>query len=117
MGRSPWGPFETKQAPQPPPRTILLISASRADAVRPLEDSQMPRRERLAAAPHHFLISASRADAVRPLEDSQMPRRERLAAAPHHFTDQRLEGRRGQAPREFADAKTGALSRRPAPFY
>jgi hypothetical protein len=52
----------------------------------------MPRRERLAATPHHLLISAPRADAVRPLEDSQMPRREWLAATPHHFTDQRLEG-------------------------
>jgi hypothetical protein len=33
--------------------TILLISASRADAVRPLEVSQMQRRERLAATPHY----------------------------------------------------------------
>jgi hypothetical protein len=30
----------------------LLISAPRADAVRPLEESQIPRRERLAATPH-----------------------------------------------------------------
>jgi hypothetical protein len=36
------------------PRATLLISASRADAVRPLEESQMPRRECLAATPHHF---------------------------------------------------------------
>jgi hypothetical protein len=34
-------------------RTILLISAPRADPVRPLEESQMQRRERLAATPHH----------------------------------------------------------------
>jgi hypothetical protein len=51
----------------------------------------MPRRERLAATPHHLLISAPRADAVRPLEESQMPRRERLAATPHGPTDQRFE--------------------------
>jgi hypothetical protein len=55
VGRSPRGPFEIKQAPQAPmPRTILLISASRAGSPGPLDGSQMPGRERLAAAPHHF---------------------------------------------------------------
>jgi hypothetical protein len=92
VGRSPRGQSRQNGHHRYRCRTILLISASRADAVRLLEDSQMPRRERLAATPHHLLISAPRADAVRPLEDSQMPRREWLAATPHHFTDQRLEG-------------------------
>jgi hypothetical protein len=35
-------------------RTILLIITSRAGSPRPPEDSQMPRRERLAATPHRF---------------------------------------------------------------
>jgi hypothetical protein len=36
---------------------------------------------------------------------------------PHHLTDQRLEGWLAQAPRGFADARPGALSRHPAPSY
>jgi hypothetical protein len=84
--RSPWGPFETKQAREHQCHATLLISASRAGSPRSLEGSQMPGRER-------------------------------LAAAPHHFTDQRLEGWLAQAPRRIADARPGALSRRPAPLY
>jgi hypothetical protein len=53
--RSPRGPFETKRVPRAPmPRTTLLISASRAGSPRSLDGSQMPGRERLDAAPHHF---------------------------------------------------------------
>jgi hypothetical protein len=59
--------------------------------VKPLEDSQMQRRERLPPPRAILLISASRADAVRPLEDSQMQRRGRLSATPHGPTDQRFE--------------------------
>jgi hypothetical protein len=77
----------------------------------------MPRRERLAATPHHFTDHCLEAGSPRPLEDSQMPRRELLAATPHHFTDQRLEDWLAQAPRGFAYAKTGTLIRHPAPFY
>jgi hypothetical protein len=36
------------------------------------------------------------------------------APTPHHLTDQRLEGWLAQAPRGFADARPGALSRHPA---
>jgi hypothetical protein len=35
-----------------PPRTILLISAPRADAIRCLKESQMQRWEHLAATQH-----------------------------------------------------------------
>jgi hypothetical protein len=77
----------------------------------------MPGRERLAATPHHLLISASRAGSPRPLEDSQMPGQERFAATPHHFTDQRPEGWLNQAPRGFADAKTGPPRRHPVRPY
>jgi hypothetical protein len=50
------GPSRTRRckdgSAQLPPRTILLISVSRADAVREPRNPQMHRRERLAATPH-----------------------------------------------------------------
>jgi hypothetical protein len=66
-----------------------MISASRADAVRPLEDSQMQRRGRLAATPHHFTdqrLEGWRGQTPRGFADAK---KGGLAATPRHFTDQR----------------------------
>jgi hypothetical protein len=73
------------------PALFLLISASRAGSPRPLEGVQVPGRERLAAAPHHFTdqrLEGWLAQAPRRL---QMQRRGRPDATPHSPTDQGFE--------------------------
>jgi hypothetical protein len=100
---------------------LLAREKSTLERVQAREDHLGARLKQNGHCKHQchaaLLISASRAGSPRPLDGSQMPGREHLAAAPHHFTNQRLDGWLAQAPRWFADARPGALSRRPAPLY
>jgi hypothetical protein len=52
--RSPRGPFETKRAPQAPMPRCITDQRLRGWLAQAPPWSQMPGRERLAAAPHHF---------------------------------------------------------------
>jgi hypothetical protein len=113
--------------PTPPTTHAAMMPKRRARGAKPQprlwsikRPGPLPSKEdpRAARAPGSGKFNPRKGAGVRRsprglFEVKQAPQ----APMPRCSTDQHLEGWLAQAPRGFADARTGALSRHPAPFY